>query len=129
MIGTYYDGTTTESNYGQCGKPYSIKVLLGSEGSDYVLLMDEDDGDCEYQYCNWTTTGSGGIPSNLAKQINNCSAKKRYITDVAFGPNDEWFVTGKKRDGSGEYSWWGGTSAPLEPCGGAHRVQAASCLR
>jgi hypothetical protein len=102
-----------------------IKVLLGSEGSDYLLLMDEDDGDSEWQTQDWTTD-EGGLPNGLAKQINACSAKGRYVSDVAFGPNNEWFVTGKKRDGSGEYSWWGGTDAPpfKELCGGL-RVQAA----
>jgi len=34
--------------------------------------------------------------------------KLRHVTTMAFGPNGEWYASGKKRDGSGEHAWWGG---------------------
>ena len=93
------------------GTPGSrIRVLLGHSGDDYLYFFDEDTGDREYQTRNWTTA-SGGLPNALASQLNNMSAKGRHMTQVSFGPEDEWYVRGKKRDGSGGYAWWGGTSA------------------
>ena len=93
------------------GTPGSrIRVLLGQSGDDYLYFFDEDTGDREYQTMNWTPT-SGGIPAKLASQLNNLPAKGRYMTQVSFGPEGEWYVRGKKRDGSGEHTWWGGTSA------------------
>ena len=87
-----------------------IKVSLGSSGDDYLYLVDETTGSSEWQSRGWTID-SGGLPCSLAKQLNACSAKDRYVTDVAFGPDDEWYVHGKKRDGSGAHGWWGGTTA------------------
>jgi hypothetical protein len=85
-------------------------VLLGQGGGDYLYFFDEDTGDREFQTSNWAAT-PGGLPAKLSSQLNNISAKGRYMTQVSFGPEDEWCVCGKKRDGSGEHAWWGGTSA------------------
>ena len=101
-------------------------MILGG-GDEYVYFLDETDGTGDWQTSEWTT-GSGSLPGRLAQQLNACYAKGRYITDVAHGPNDEWFVAGKKRDGSGEYSWWGGTLADesiKELAGGSHRLQVS----
>ena len=87
-----------------------IKVILGDSGTEYVYFVDETDGSRDWQSSNWTT-GPGGLPLPLAKQLNACIAKGRYITQAVHGPDGEWFVSGRKRDGSGAHSWWGGTDA------------------
>lgn len=87
-----------------------IKLILGESGSDYLCIFDEDNGR-EFQSQEWTRTGYGSLPAGLAKQLINIRTKGRYVTDVAFRPSSEWCVRGRKRDGSGEYTWWGGTSA------------------
>jgi len=93
------------------GTPGSRIRVLGQSGDDYLYFFEEDTGDREYQTMNnWTPT-SGGLPAKLASQLNNLPAKGRYMTQVSFGPEGEWYVRGKKRDGSGGYAWWGGTSA------------------
>ena len=51
------------------------------------------------------------VAFSMAKQLNACGAKGRYITEAAHGPDGEWFVSGRHRDGSGAHSWWGGTDA------------------
>jgi hypothetical protein len=86
-----------------------IKLIFGTSGSDYLLLLDEEDADgLKWQTREWTT-GGGGLPSGLASQLNNLPIKGRHATQVAFGPNGEWFVSGCKRDGTGAYTWWGGS--------------------
>ncbi len=40
--------------------------------------------------------------------FNNCIAKGRIIKEAAFRPDDEWYVSGSKLDGTGTHSWWGG---------------------
>jgi len=83
-----------------------VKVLLGATGEDFVLSLDEDDGNSEWQSRDW----SGDVPFALCKQLNNIEAKARYVKQMSFGPSGEWYVYGEKRDGSGGHSWWGGTS-------------------
>lgn len=89
---------------------HRVRVLHGDSGSDYLVILNEDDGDREWQTAEWTT-GAGGLPSDLARQINNIRAKERYVTGVSFGAHGGWFVSGEKRDGSGGHGWWGGTGA------------------
>ena len=90
-----------------------IKLLLGETGSDYLYFFDEDNGDSQWQSRGWSVA-TGGLPNDLAKQLNNVSAKGRYVKEVSFGPNGEWFVNGEKRDGTGEHSWWGGCNNASE---------------
>lgn len=100
-----------------------IRVILGETGSEYLVLLNEDDGDRE-----WQTTAWKGIPNALAKQINSCTSKGRYVKNVDFGTADsEWFVNGIKRDGSGDHSWWGGTlfSAEIKEKVGKDNVQVS----
>jgi len=87
-----------------------IRVVLGETGSDYLYYLDEDDGDREWQSSDWTVK-QGGPPAGLCRQMNNMIAKGRHITSVDFDRTGQWFVAGKKRDGSGDHSWWGGTDA------------------
>lgn len=86
-----------------------IKLFFGETGSDYLYFFDEDDGSSEWQTNGWTV-GPGGLPNGLAKQLNNMSSKGRHVKEVSFGPSDEWYVNGEKRDGTGRHSWWGGCS-------------------
>lgn len=91
------------------GTPGShIRVILGETGSDYLLILNEDDGNKEWQTVDW----HGNIPCALATQINNCISKGRYVKEVDFNTTTgAWFVRGIKRDGTGDYSWWGSTLA------------------
>ena len=82
-----------------------IRIIFGDTGTNWLLLLDHDDGNRKWQdqYLN-------EIPDPLNRQINNCIAKDRYIKEVSFGPNGEWYVEGVKRDGSGGHAWWGGVN-------------------
>lgn len=82
-----------------------IRLIFDESGSEWLLLLNEDDGDSKWQAHYWS-----GIPDTLAKQLNNCSSKGRYAKEVAFGQSGAWYVNGIKRDGSGGHSWWGGMS-------------------
>jgi hypothetical protein len=87
-----------------------VMLLLGTTGSDFVLFCDEDDGETECQSPYWST-GTGSLPHTLAHQLNKCAAEGRYVTTVNFGPSGEWYMSGKKRDGTGATSWWEGVGA------------------
>ena len=78
-----------------------IRVIFGATSDNWLLLLNNDDGNRIWQDQYWSN-----IPDKLNKQINNCIAKGRYIEEVDFGPNGEWYVHGIKRDGSGGHSWW-----------------------
>lgn len=100
-----------------------IRVIFGETGSEWLLLLDEDDGDMQWQSHYWK-----GIPRKLATQLNNCTRKGRYVRDVDFGNNGNWFVTGIKRDGSGCHSWWHGAmneDVMKQMVGGSHRVRVS----
>ena len=83
-----------------------IRVVLGDTGNNWLLIENKDNGDRKWQDQEWKN-----IPGPVAKQLNNCIAKNRDIEEVDFGPSGSWYVNGKKSDGSGGYSWWGGTRA------------------
>jgi hypothetical protein len=83
-----------------------IRLIFGDTGNDWLLIIDKDNGDRRWQDQDWRN-----IPYAVAKQINNCVDKGRDIIDVDFGPGGAWFVKGRKPDGTGGYSWWGGTTA------------------
>ncbi|CAJ1928648.1 unnamed protein product [Cylindrotheca closterium] len=86
------------------GTPGSrIRVVLGEDGKSWLLLLDNDDGDMQWQSKAWAS-----IPYGLASQINNCTSKGRDVEYVDFGPDNTWYVHGIKPDGSGSYCWWGG---------------------
>ena len=62
-----------------------IKVILGATGDDYLYFFDETHGGtADWQSSGWTTS-TGSLPDGLASQLNACSNKGRYITDV-------WYV-------------------------------------
>ena len=81
-----------------------VRLILGDNGNEWLLLLNHDDGFRKWQEKDWRC-----IPAPVARQLNNCTSKNRYIKDVDFGPNGSWYVYGVKRDGTGGHSWWGGT--------------------
>mmetsp|Transcript_19807 Transcript_19807/g.45387 ORF Transcript_19807/g.45387 Transcript_19807/m.45387 type:complete len:455 (-) Transcript_19807:74-1438(-) len=87
-----------------------IRVVFGSSGDEWLLLLDHDDGDAKWQVKDWK-----GIPSAVGKQLNNCTAKGRDCKRVDFDSSTgAWYVNGVKPDGTGGHSWWGGTEASRE---------------
>jgi len=86
-----------------------IRVVLGNDGDEWLLLLNYDDGDTKWQSKDWKN-----IPHTVAKQINNCTAKDRNVKAVDFGADGAWFVRGVKSDGTGGHCWWGGTSGSAQ---------------
>lgn len=86
-----------------------VRVILGATGSEWILLLNEDDGNRKFQTHLWKS-----IPSNLARQLNNCSAKSRCAQVVDYGPSQSWYVYGVRMDGTGGHNWWGGTERSFE---------------
>ena len=80
-----------------------IRVVLGENGNEWLLLLNHDNGSTTWQVKDWSS-----IPNAVAKQINNCTNKGRNVTDVDFNSNGGWIVQGEKTDGSGGHCWWGG---------------------
>jgi hypothetical protein len=100
-----------------------IRVVLGNNGDEWLLLLNYDDGDTKWQSKDWQN-----IPQTVAKQINNCTAKDRNVKAVDFGSDGAWFVRGVKSDGTGGHCWWGGTSGSAqlsEWCDSPHAVHAS----
>lgn len=91
-----------------------IRVVLGDYGFQYLLLLNHGTGEREWQEKCWYD-----IPSQLTRQINNCTAKDRVVKSVDFDCDGDWFVHGQKLDGSGSHSWWERTSAASEAIRGA----------
>lgn len=98
-----------------------MKILFGSTGEDYVLALDEDDGLQEWQTYDW----NGNVPEDLCEEIDRVSADPAYITRMVFGPSGECYMSSKKRDGSGAYTWWGEVDTE---CSEAFRGQANNNL-
>ena len=102
-----------------------IKLIFGSSGNSYLLILDEDDGDQRWQnyYCN-------NIPAALANQLEIIQKQDRFMRGVSFGTKGRWFVRGKRRDGSGSHIWWGGCqnnliSAIKKNSGEGNRLQVS----
>jgi len=86
-----------------------IRLIFGDTGSEWLLLLNEDDGNTE-----WQTHDFSSIPYKVENQINNCVNKGRYVQEVDFGPTEAWYMYGIRRDNSGGHAWWGRTEAALE---------------
>mmetsp|Transcript_27390 Transcript_27390/g.39674 ORF Transcript_27390/g.39674 Transcript_27390/m.39674 type:complete len:429 (-) Transcript_27390:732-2018(-) len=101
-----------------------IRVILGDSGDDWLLVTNHDDGNRKWQTKIW----SGGIPDAVARQIRNCTNKDRLVKEVDFNTDGCWYVEGVKEDGTGDHSWWGGTSASeqlKEMAGESHHVKVS----
>lgn len=80
------------------------RVLLGDTGLDFVLVANSDDGTNEWQA---VVVSDSGSVDRLARQIQNCENKGRYVTEIDLhAATGAWYVAGKRRDGSGPHSWW-----------------------
>lgn len=86
-----------------------IRVILGSSGKQWLLVLNKDDGTSAWQHTDWNA-----IPTKVANQLTNCKNKGRLIKQVDFGPTGAWFISGEKSDGSGAHSWWGNSSGSAE---------------
>jgi len=87
-----------------------IRLILGKTGSEWLLLLNEDDGDLKWQTQDWSS-----IPHKVANQINNCVNKGRYVKEVDFdATTGAWYMYGIKRDNTGGHSWWGNTEADTD---------------
>eukprot|EP00961_Rhodomonas_salina_P067492 906464-Rhodomonas_salina.1 len=89
-----------------------VKVILGSTGNDFLLILDKDDGNRRWQTQAWCLNDRRC--NDLCWQLNACIRTGRNIDQVAMGPSGEWFVCGKYPDGTGELGWWGGSDAANE---------------
>ncbi|EQC28381.1 hypothetical protein SDRG_13928 [Saprolegnia diclina VS20] len=79
------------------GRSIPVAILQGDE---YLLVLNEvqEDG-------SFTQSFKLNLPVGMARQIENCIAKGRHVTHAALGPNDEWYMSGTKPDGTGAH-WW-----------------------
>eukprot|EP00980_Cylindrotheca_fusiformis_P002330 scaffold541_cov138-Cylindrotheca_fusiformis.AAC.13 len=82
-----------------------VRVILGSSGKQWLLILNKDDGNRSWQDHSWKS-----IPDKVATQLNNCTNKGRIVTKVDYGPTGAWFISGQKPDGTNQHSWWGNTS-------------------
>jgi len=86
-----------------------IRLIFGDTGSDWLLLLNEDDGDTE-----WQTHDFSSIPYKVENQINNCVNKGHYVQEVDFGPMGGWYMYCIQWDNTGGHAWWGWIEAALE---------------
>jgi hypothetical protein len=78
-----------------------LRLVLGNDGDEWLLLLNHDNGDREWQEKDWKS-----IPEPLAKQLNKCTIKGRDVKAADFS-DDTWYVRGEKPDGTGGHSWAG----------------------
>lgn len=82
-----------------------IRIVLNETGSQFVLLLNEDDGNHERQRVGWTE-----IPDALAEQLNNSVNGQEHLTEIDFGSTGAWYVHGRNRNGAGGvHARWGQT--------------------
>lgn len=79
-----------------------IRLIFGATANEWLLILNEDDGDCEFQSRCW----SPAMPHAFIKQLHICTSKGRYAKEVDVGPGGAWYINGVKRDGTGSHSWW-----------------------
>jgi hypothetical protein len=68
-----------------------IKLILGPSGRDYLLLLEEDDGNRKWQSKAWNN-----IPPGLVKRIS----KVVNVHQVSFNSENNWFLKGDVGN------WW-----------------------
>jgi hypothetical protein len=76
--------------------------LCCNDEDEWVLVVDQENEDNEKsQDIFW----SNSAPNSVCNQINNCIKKGRMVNGFAFGGNDTWYVSGRRKDGSGGFAW------------------------
>jgi len=68
-----------------------LQVILGKNGFNWLLLLNEDNGNMEWQMQDWKS-----IPHTMEKQIKKCVKKGHYVKEVNFGPTGGWYIHGMK---------------------------------
>jgi len=61
----------------------------GHTGFDWLRLLNEDDGNTEWQSQDWNA-----INNKFATQMEDCSNDGQYVTEVAYGPRGAWYMHG-----------------------------------
>jgi hypothetical protein len=84
-----------------------IRLIFGNSGSEWLLLLNEDDGNHEFQ-----TSAGMNIPNVVAAQIDDCNKRGQHIKEIDFGPFNTWFIKGiqypsSRTTSTGEMlAWW-----------------------
>jgi len=78
-----------------------VRVLLGANGQEWILLLHHDDGNRTWQTHQWNNAILYSIPPAVTKQFlgGHCSTNHgRYCRQVEFGPtyNGAWFIQSQK---------------------------------
>jgi hypothetical protein len=79
-----------------------IRLIFGDSGSEWLLLLNQDDGKREFQTRRWSN-----IPDVVAQKINDCCSTGQYIQEIDFGGpdfNPMWYMEGIKRNQTD--TWW-----------------------
>ena len=58
-----------------------IRLQMGATGADYLLLLNEDDGNVEWQTRSWSDT----VPAGLSAQLNRLRAANQFVREVGLG--------------------------------------------
>ena len=75
-----------------------IRVILGSTGQQFLLLIDEDDGEKQWQSKSWV-----GIPDGLAQTLKDVE----YVHQCSFSNNGrDWFLKARSAKTGTTRSWW-----------------------
>lgn len=75
-----------------------IRVILGSTGQSFLLLIDEDDGEKQWQSKSWV-----GIPDGLAQKLKDVE----YVHQCSFSNNGtDWFLKARSAKTGTTRSWW-----------------------
>ena len=87
-----------------------VRVIFGDTGSEWLLLLNHDDGNRKWQSRDWSPKNGSPIPYGLTKQMTNCQSKGRYCDAVDFGGKDgrSWYVHGVKRGDTAGHYWSSG---------------------
>lgn len=80
-----------------------IRIVLGGRGSEYLLLLDEDDGQCCWQSKEWKN-----VPPGLNQQLR----KVDHVHQCSFSTNGiDWFLSANCSITGLSKSWWNVSTA------------------
>ena len=75
-------------------------MIFGATGKDWLLILNHDDGDRQWQEHHW----GGTVPGSVKNQIRSCTSKGRIVTEVA-SRDSWWYVRGAHQDGYFSHAW------------------------
>lgn len=79
-----------------------VRVVLGGRGSDFLLLLEEDDGHKQWQSQFW---------KNLPRGLEDHLRKVDVVHQCSFAANNDWFLNGRETVTQQTKSWWSVSSA------------------